>query len=129
MMTEHDGEQDAAPTMLSADDVRRRLVTCANCHKPKPHRAHGLCTPCYHRWNRHGRPDDGVPEPWAKEPEEIDHAAVFRAITNDQIPPLNWAELKQAARALRRAGMSFRAIGAQLGCHNTTALRANRSDR
>jgi hypothetical protein len=117
--------------LACADEMRRRIVICTSCGEERAHRAHGWCSPCYRRWLRHGRPADGVPAPvpygCPAGQDEIDHAAVFRAITNDAVPPLTWAERREAARALARGGMSSRAIGAQLGCHPVTAWRYMRT--
>jgi hypothetical protein len=116
---------------ICADEARRRTIACASCGKNRAHRAHGWCSPCYRRWLRAGKPASGVPPHTGYRPpagqDEIDHAAVFRAITNDDVPPLSWAEYRKAARILWRSGMSSRAIGAQLGCHPVTAWRHGRT--
>lgn len=45
------------------DRTRRRIITCASCHEPGPHRGHGYCVTCYTRWVYHGRPAGGPPQP------------------------------------------------------------------
>lgn len=119
------------PVAPCADEGRRRVTTCASCGKTRAHRAHGWCSPCYRRWLRHGKPAIGVPAPVGYRcpagQDEIDHAAVFRAITNDQVPPLTRAERREAVRALRRRGMSYLSIGAQLGINSGTAWRSERT--
>lgn len=117
--------------MTCADELRRRVTTCTNCGNTRAHRAHGWCSPCYRRWRRARAPLGGPPAPAGYRcpagQDEVDHAAVFRAITNDQIPPLTWAERRQAARAMRRQGMTYAAIGAQLGSSSGAVWRMVRN--
>jgi hypothetical protein len=106
----------------------RRVVECSNCHEPKPYRAHGWCGTCYSRWRRHSKPADGVPPSRCAGQDEIDHAAVLRAVTNDQPPPLTWAERREAVHAMLRRGMPLNTIAEQLGCNRGTIWRIARSD-
>lgn len=114
-----------------------RPVTCQACGSRRPHKARGWCRPCYARWLRHGRPQDGPPPPpaprapraprarhdEADEADEADEVAVARAVAGEPPARLSRAERRAAALVLRASGYSARAAAERIGCSHRTVTR------
>ena len=71
-----------------------RLIACADCHRLRPHNAHGLCMACYHQRRR--------------SPEGIGRTRRSSAIRADGAPRSDWWRRYHASR---RPGLPRRVYG------------------
>lgn len=56
---------------------KRGPEACLYCDR-RPHKAYGMCGPCYDRWDRAGRPENGPPPPMTRRETGLKAAAARR---------------------------------------------------